>query len=450
MAIAFLALYALIIFSYALVARQRTDAAFFVNNRASGPWEVGFSIIVSCVGASATIGMIGMAFAVGTPAFWWLGMGAAGLLLLSLVLARAVRRSGAYTLPHMVETFLGKPTRPLIALVIVIAWSAILAAQFSAVVRVLEPLTGISPLLCLGVGFFLIVGHTLGGQAAVMRADRIQAMIILATLIVMLIWLSGHNPSWPALTQIEAVNAQFPPSKLIYFLVIVGANYVVCPMLFGRMFSARDERGARLGGIVAAVGIVVCAGLITAVGLACKGLIPVDTPQDAVLTTVLAQVMPPWMHIVTSFALLSAIVSSADSCLITASTVLSHDLLGRGNASTGKICVLVLGVAGAALSLWGKGILGFLLMAYDVYACGVVVPVFVGLMLRKNHSIEPYWACAAVAVGGILGAIAAVSGQAAYSYAGMTLSGLIALSGACLPRSGQSTRMPNALKRPSA
>lgn len=39
--------------------------AFFVNSRASGPWQVGISIIASCVGGSATLGMAGLALAGG-------------------------------------------------------------------------------------------------------------------------------------------------------------------------------------------------------------------------------------------------------------------------------------------------------------------------------------------------------------------------------------------------
>ena len=434
MEIALLALYAFAILSLAKAAPKRTDAAFFVNGRNSGPWGVAFSIIVSCVGASATIGMIGMAFAVGTPAFWWLGMGAVGLLTLSLLLARKVRNSGAYTMPHMAETFLGKPARPLIAIVIVIAWSAILAAQFSAVVRVLESLTSFSPLLCLGTGFFLIVAHSLGGQAAIMRTDRLQALILFFALLVILGWLNGHNPSWPSLVAFEATNDQFTPEKLIYFLIIVGANYLVCPMLFGRILSARDERSARLGGLLAAVGLLVCAACITAVGLACRGLLPSDTAQDAVLTSVLAQSMPPWMHLVVLFTLLSAIVSSADSCLVTASTVLSFDLFGKRNVTSARLCVLLIGLAGAGLSLRGKGILDYLLMAYDVYACGVVVPVFVGLMLRKHRCIDTRWACVAVITGGLCGATAAFSGQTWFSYGGMILSGLLSCGGAFWPR----------------
>ena len=464
MAFAFLLLYALVIFGVGLIAARRTPDSFYVNNRESGAWGVGVSIFVSCVGASATIGVIGMAFAVGTPAFWWLGAGAAGLVLLSLALARKVRQSGAYTLPHMVETFLGPSVRPVISVVIVVAWLAILAAQFSALGGVIGSLTGLSHLLCLLIGLVLICGHTLGGQSAIMRTDRIQALLILSSLIVMLAWLTQHNPAWVGTVRMEAVNTAFPPKELLYFLVIVGANYVVCPMLFGRILSARNERSARLGGLVGSAGIVLCSTLIVAVGLACKGLIPDQTPQDEVLISVLGAVMPYWMQLVVSFALVSAIVSSADSCLVTAATVLSFDLLGKSRrrktaevaipsvreeyarpAGTGSnpdtarpspvslrrewACVILLGVAGVMLSLWGKSILGFLLMAYSVFACGVVMPVGIGLLLYGKRSIDPRFVYAAVVAGGLLGLTSALADNPLWSYAGIAVSGVLTLCG---------------------
>ena len=54
---------------------------FFVNSRSSGALITGTSILASCVGGSATIGMVGLAWLIGTPAFWWLGSGVCGLLL---------------------------------------------------------------------------------------------------------------------------------------------------------------------------------------------------------------------------------------------------------------------------------------------------------------------------------------------------------------------------------
>ena len=429
MALTLLGAYALLIFCLGIAARSRSADAFFLNNRTSDAWGVGFSIIVSCVGASATVGMIGLAFTAGTPAFWWLGAGAAGLVVLSLLLARSVRASGAYTLPHLVETFLGRPARPLIAAVIVAAWTAILAAQFTALGRVLEGLTGLSTLACLGLGMVLICGHTMGGQAAIMRVDRLQALFLLLVLTVLLVWLTVHNPAWPHMVRLEAVNPAFPAETLGYYLVVVGANYLVCPMLFGRLLSARDARSAVTGGLLGAGGLAVCAVLIVAVGLACRGLVPEGTPGDAVLTAVLAGVVPPWMQLLVSLALVSAIVSSADSCLVTAATVCSHDLLGRRSPAVGRLCVLGLGVAGAAASLWGKGILGFLLMAYDLFACGVVMPCVVGLLAHPARRMAPRYACAAVVVGGLLGVAAAVTENRVYNYTGMGASALLAVLG---------------------
>lgn len=422
--------YALLMLGTAFSANDLGEEAFYVNNRASSAWGVGFSIIVSCVGASATIGMIGMAFEVGTPAFWWLGAGSVGLVALSLFLAQTVRKSGAYTLPHMVETYMGNQARPLIAGVIVAAWTAILAAQFTALGKVLGPLTGFGAYGCLGVAFLLICGHTLGGQGAIMRVDKIQALIILATLAAMLTWLTARNPEWARAVRFEAVNKSFPAEKLRYFLIVVGANYLVCPMLFGRIFSARNEKSAIFGGLVGALGIAVYAILIVAVGLACKGLIPADTVQDAVLTTVLVDVMPPWLHIVASFALISAVVSSADSCLVTASTVCSNDLFKTRSPAAARVCVVVLGFTGAVVSFWGKGILGFLLMAYDIFACGVVTPCFVGLVLFPFRRIDTRFACTAVVAGGLWGIAAAFTENSMYNYLGMSISGVLALAGA--------------------
>ncbi len=433
MGIAFLVIYAgLLVFVAFLTARKQSQADFYVNSRRSSALGVGMSIVVSCVGASATLGMIGMAFDVGVPAVWWLGAGSLGLVLLSLLLAGKVRESNARTMPELVETFLGKQARPLISVLIVLAWSAILAAQFTALLKVLQSMSGLPTAACLGIGYLFVVLHTMGGQAAIMKADRFQTLILFVSVAVLLMALWGENPGWAGLVELEATNKAFPPERLLWYVLVVGANYLVCPMLFGRLLSARDGRSARLGGLLGAAGIAVCAVVIVCIGLSLRGIVPPGTAPDAALTTALAKYVPAWLNIVVSIALISAIVSSADSCLVTAATVLSHDLLQRPDLRTAKICVAALGLAGLLLSLWGKGILDYLLMAYDVYACGVVAPVFVGLLLVRKRRVDARFACLAVAAGGILGGLSALTGKNFYSYIGMGLSAAIALCGSRL------------------
>lgn len=430
MGIALVCIYALLlIYTAGRTLHKGSQAAFFINNRASSSVGVGFSIIVSCVGASATIGVVGMAFKLGTPAFWWLGSGALGLSFLTVFLSARVRKTGAFTMPELAEKLLGKAARPIISVIIVSAWMAILAAQFVAISTVLQSLTGLSSRPCLLFGFILIVLHSFGGQASIMRTDKIQAIIILLALLITLAWLNSANSGWLETVRIEATNAAFTPSRLAYYAIIVGANYLVCPMLFGRFLSAKDVQSAQRGGVIAIIGLIICSVIIVSIGLACSGLIPADTAQDNVLNQAITIVMPKWLFWVMNIALLSAIVTSADSCLITAATVLGNDLLKTKSLRANRTYIFILGAVGMLLSLGGKDILGFLFMAYDIYACGVVMPVFIAIVASDSKVVQPVFACTAIICGGILGVCTAVSGQEVFSYAGMAISTLICLAG---------------------
>lgn len=404
-------------------------ASFFVNDRSSGAWSVATSLLVSCVGASATMGMAGMAFQVGAPAFWWLGAGAIGITLLAALLAAKVRACGAFTMPEMVESLLGPDARPLISAVIVLAWTAILAAQFSAAGRLLAAMTGFGRPVCILAGFVLIVLHTMGGQAVVMRTDRLQCGILLAGLAVLLGWLHHRNPGWMENVTFEATNSGFDGGDLAHCLFVIGGNYLVCPMLFGRFLSATDAGAARRGGFLAGAGLAACAALIVLVGLACRGLAPADTPRDAVLTTAVAA-FPRWLAAPTLLALISAVVSSADSCLVTAATVLSHDLLRTDKRRTCRLCVAGLGCAGALLTFMDRDILRLLLMAYDIYVAGVVMPVFLALVSAPRLRMgRPRLALAAIVCGGFLGCLAAFLEEPAFSYAGMAVSAALTAGG---------------------
>ena len=71
----FFCLYALALLTAGLIEarRERGAASFFVNGRRSGPWQTGFSLLGAAVGGSATVGVAGLAWQVGVPAFWWMG-----------------------------------------------------------------------------------------------------------------------------------------------------------------------------------------------------------------------------------------------------------------------------------------------------------------------------------------------------------------------------------------
>lgn len=434
------------LFAWRDLRRQRTPEAlsesFFVNGRSSGVSRTAFSITASCVGGSATLGMAGMAWELGLPAFWWLGSGACGLFLLGLLLARKVRASGAFTLPEMASRLLGPRIRPLLALIILVAWTAILAAQFKAMGHLIVTLTGADAQLALFAGAGLLVLNVLlGGQAAVIRSDQVQCALILGGLGLVLLWLLYDQPlpvaqflaERAATTPLEWTNEAFPPERVGHVLLVIGGSYVVCPMLFGRLFSARDSRCAVRGCTLAVFCLVLAALLIVALGLLCRDIVAPGTPPDQVLLVLLRD-LPPWLGNVLLLTLCAAILSSADSCLITAATVGGNDLLRRPEARICRRLVLLIGGAAALGALWGQSLMGLLLMANDVYVCGVVGPVFVGLLLLRPKLAGPVVAepfgLVAVALGGLCGLASALGAGTGFMYAGLALSLGCALLGA--------------------
>ena len=431
MGIIILFLYVIISFSLLFIIRKSkiSPSEYFVSGRNASYWDVGLSIIASCVGASATVGMIGLAFSSGVPAFWWLGSGAAGLLILTLFVAKKVRRTEKFTMSGTVETFLSPSCKPVVSVVIVISWTAILAAQFAAMLKIVAALTSFSHLPALIISAAVIILHTfLGGQWAVIKFDKIQILIIFAGLISVLAWLFLHN-DFPSETGIEIYNDKFPLPQVFYYLLIVGGSYVICPMLFGRVLSAKNETAAKKGGMLAVFGLIIGAVLITMIGIYSKGLIPAATKPDDVLPALFGMVFPKWLFYVVSVTLLSAIVSSADSCLITAATVLSNDIFVKNDMKTCRTCVLVLGLAAAFLTFMDRSIIGFLLMANDVYVCGVVVPVFIGIVFYGRFKIKKQAALQAIIAGSILGILAAVTENNIYAYAALLTSFLITVFG---------------------
>lgn len=403
----------------------KTASGFFINSQQSSRTQVSFSLIASCVGGSATIGMCGLAYQVGMPAFWWLGSGAIGLAVLTLFLAKKVRNGEALTMPEMVKRDLGAPAHKAITLTIFIAWIAILAAQFVAMSQVIDLLTGWGTQNALIAGALFIVTYTLlGGQTSVMKSDVLQLIVMIVGLLLLLFYVRSDVSVALQRTAFEFTNESFGLSKVTYFLLLLGGSYVVCPMLFSRFMSAKNEKVAVQSGWIAVVGLFLMTTLIVVIGLAAQSALPAGVASDKVLME-LVGMLPLWGQTLLLLALMSAILSSADSCLITAATVLSNDLFRRPTIGFSRLCIVVIGALGLLLSYGDRGILGLLLMANNIYVCGVVAPVFVAMVSGKAQDAR--WVLVAVVVGGALGLVSEVTQVTTVSYVAILLSIVISI-----------------------
>ena len=422
-AMVWFALYSLLFIGLAFseYRRGQTREDFFLNSRRSKTHQVGFSIVASCVGGSAVIGMSGLAFSVGMPALWWLLSSACGLLILRVFLVSRIRASScALTMPEMIRGLIGEPARRMSSVIILCAWIAILAAQFAAMGRIVEGVSGLSSGAALVSGAFVIVLYTwLGGQASVIKSDVIQFAAMALGLVFLLAALVLMNPEPLRAAPVEWLNEAFTISDWTRFLLLVGGSYVVCPMLFTRIMSAGSDKAAARGVDIALAGLVAAAFVITGIGIEARAFVPENVPGDAVLTHLIGQ-LAPWAGAAFFFVMASAVLSSADSCLITAATVAANDVCGKPTVAASRRLVLLLSAAALALAFSGKSVLGLLLAANTIYTCAVVVPIFLALALNRPLASKP--AVATIACAGALALASELLELEWLSYAAMLVS----------------------------
>ncbi|NOY81364.1 MAG: hypothetical protein GXP31_10215 [Kiritimatiellaeota bacterium] len=446
----------------ALAARRGDRTDLYLGGRRASTGTVAGSLLATCLGASATVGLVGRAYTLGWVAFWWLGTGCVGLLLLSRFWVGPMRSCpGIRSLPQWLETGYGRPARSLAAGIIAVMWTGVIAAQWVAAGALLRELVGLPlwagvALAAGAVGFYT----AWGGQMSVLRTDLVQAVLIGAA-VLGAAWaaLRLQTPAaalWPAprdLLWSEAV----PFSRWTALLLVVGGMYVVGPDMFSRVLAARTTAAARRGALIAAALLLPCAAALTFAGVRLRqaGIGPGD-PRGA-LPFLLggAGLLPPWAATAAMLGLLAAVFSSADTCLLTAATVLDLDIpwpnaeAGVRAESPRRLRVLVAVVAaGSALLAWrSPHIIGNLLLAYSFYAGGLLVPLLL-LASRKASKAAPRpWVWGGMAAGGTVPVVLLVGGRVAdYAVAGavgsLVCAGVV-LAGAIAARM---IHLPNASK----
>jgi SSS family solute:Na+ symporter len=402
-----------------------SNDGFFVANRSGTTMLIVGSLCATFIGSSVVVGMAGRGYRMGLSGAWWLLVGAVGLLVLGLFFARKVRGFGLYTLPELVERQFGRNAGLAASVLIVVAWIAIAAAQIIAAGKILTvfiPLD-LSQLMAISASIFVLY-TVLGGQYSVIRTDVVQFGILIVGVLVTLGFVVARVGGFGELTSsLPGDFFSFPVSPsfgwydLVVLLVLTGSTYVVGPDIYSRLFCARDEKVARSSAIWAGLVAVPVAFVVVLVGMGAMLLFPDIQAQHPNLSlaqaselaypTLIENVLPVGVAGLVAAALLAAIMSSADTVLLTTSTILSQDIYKRVSPGLSerksliisRIGVVAIGVLALLMAWQRPGIISSLLLAYTIFTSGIVVPVVAGFY-KDRLKLNSAGAIAAIIGGG--------------------------------------------------
>ena len=424
-----------------VVSRRKTREAddFFVAGRKSSSLFITGSLLATIIGGSATVGMAGLGFKQGLTGAWWLLVGSIGLVFLGLFFAKKVRGFALYTLPELVEKQYDRRMALASSVLIVVAWIGIIAAQTIAAGKILSIIGIGSPALWMVIFTIIFVAYTvLGGQYAIIRTDSLQIMIIFAGIFGGLALLLSRLGGWGGLQSSLSpeqfafpLSSQFGGTELVTLLLLVGLTYVVGPDMYSRLFCAKDDRTARASTFWTALFIIPVAFAITLIGMGASALFPEIAPEQA-LPMVIKEVFSPLLGGIVLAALLCAVMSSADTTLLSASTILMVDIVGwfRPSVNQSKVIprsrwvIVLLGICSLIVALTLKGVISALLFAYTIYTCGVILPVIAGFF-KNRLKVTPLGALAALIGGGSAGLISKLLKIQYLDLGALLLSGLL-------------------------
>ena len=399
--------------------QARSTGSFFVAGRSGSTLFITGSLLATIIGASATIGMAGLGFARGLTGAWWILSGSVGLVVLGFLFARKVRETGFYTLPALIEKQYGRIPAMAGSILIVVAWMAVIAGQIIAAGTIMSVLGYGSATLWIIISTAVFICYTvLGGQRAVLKTDLWQTIIIFFGIFAGLgfvLWkIGGFNALKSGLPSgyfSFPVSQKFGPIELINYLLLVGLTYVVGPDMYSRIFSAKDGRVARKSVLWTAGLLIPLAIGITLIGMASAVLYP-NIASGQAFPTVVKGVMPPVLVGLVLAALLSAVMSSAVTCLLSVSTILTTDVIHKFKPALtedkllviSKWGIVILGLLALAVALQLKGIITSLMYAYTIFTAGIIPIVLAGFW-KENLKVTNTGALTAIIVGGTTGLI---------------------------------------------
>ncbi|WP_319478810.1 sodium:solute symporter family protein [uncultured Draconibacterium sp.] len=396
---------------YFLRKNKNTDD-YFVGGRKLSSIHIGLSVVATDVGGGFSIGLGGLGFTMGLSGSWLLFTGLLGAWLSGVLLIPKVsglaRRKGFLSFPQFLEHVFDKRVALIAGLISAIGYLGFTSSQILAGAKLasstFDGLSIDNALLIMGT--IAIVYTVLGGLKAVIYTDTIQWIILMAGLIFV-----GLPFAYTSIGGYEAIAETLPAEFLslrnVSWQQIVNWMFTIIPIwfigmtLYQRIYAAKNTQTAQRGWFIAGlfeyplmafIGVVL--GMFARVAME-NHLLPgynaANLDAEMGLPVLLKTVLPVGFLGIVLSAYFSAIMSTADSCLMAASGNLLTDVFrlhnGRRSLLLSQLLTLIIGSIALLLALKMTSVLDLMLHSYSFMVSGMIIPVLAALFSKNPNKV---------------------------------------------------------------
>ena len=398
------------------IKRNKSQEDYYVGGRKMTSLHIGLSVVATDVGGGFSIGLGGLGFLIGLSGSWMLFTGIIGAWISAILLIPIIyplaRKHNFLSFPEVLNHFYNRKVAVLAGIISLIGYIGFTSSQVLAGAKLaaatFPSITIVDAVLLMGV---VVIGYTvLGGLKAVIFTDTIQWIILMVGLILVGIPLGFIKVGgWEAIRNylpddfLGLTNISFV--QFINWLITIVPIWFVGMTLYQRIYASKDEKTAKKAWFIAGLfewpvmafmGITL--GLLGRVafeqGMFTEFGYAPGSPIDAEigLPLLLTHIFPVGLMGLLMSSYFSAIMSTADSCLMAASGNFITDILRLSKQNTksirySQLATLVIGILAILLATKMQNVLDLMLYSYGFMVSGLFVPVL-GFMFLKNPSAK--------------------------------------------------------------
>lgn len=386
-----------LVIGFIVSRRVKSSADYIVAGRRVGPLLGTFSMFATWFGAETCVGSAGRFYSEGmaggaTDPFGY----SIALFLMGLVFAAPLWRRHLTTLADLFKQRFGGGVERFAALLMAptsVFWAA---GQIRAFGNVLHASSELNLLAAITLATGVVVIYTCsGGMLADIFTDFFQGIVLILGIILLFVILALH-PDVSLFTQLKQVPAErlqiFGGPEIsrwevleLWSVTILGS--IVAQELAARALASRSPNIARRSALQGSA-LYLAIGLIpAALGLIGPSLLPnLDSPETF-LPALARQYLPTALYVLFVGALVSAILSTVDSTLLAASSLVTRNVLlprfpnltDKQRLLAARVGVVVFGLIAYVLALGSESVHDLVMQANGIGSAGILVLMIAAL-----------------------------------------------------------------------
>ncbi len=403
--------------------RNKNIDDYYVGGRGMNSLHIGLSVVATDVGGGFSIGLGGLGFTMGIAGSWMLFTGLVGAWLSGVILIprvfKLLENHKLFTFPEIFGHLFNARVALFAGVVSAVGYLGFTSAQILAGAKLASatfPTLSLQHAILI-MGITAVVYTVFGGLKAVIYTDTIQWLLLMGGLIFIGIPLGykavgGYNGIVntldPSFLDITNVSWQ----QLLNWAVTIIPIWFIGMTLYQRIYASRDEKTAKRAWFIAGIfewpimafmGVLL--GLFARVAIqqglfADLGFSTVDSIDSEMgLPVMLRTVLPVGLMGLMMSAYFSAIMSTADSCLMASSGNVVSDILSKyikikekDLLKYSQITTFIVGALALVLATTMTNVLDLMLLSYSFMVSGLLVPLIAALFFKKKNPLAAIFA----------------------------------------------------------